>query len=234
MPVLGSQSQTLIYSLTKGIAETEILAANRSDGDASMLTVSIRPALIFGERDDTCAGKIIANARQGKAHYQFGSGKNLCDLVYIPNLIDAHILAAKALVRAYGKAPPAPEIRVDGEAFLVLNEKPVLFWEFQRNLAASAGYPVKPEEVLAIPIWLAFCMGAISEWITWVFTLGKKAPIISRRTVRASTIPRTFNGEKARRVLGYRPKINLEEAVARTGRWYREEERKQAEAKKRI
>lgn len=232
MPVLGREAQTLPYSLTKGVAETEILAASRSDGDASMLTVSIRPPAIFGERDDSCAGKIIANARQGRAHYQFGSGKNLTDVVYITNLIDAHILAAEALVRAYGKAPLAPEKRVDGESFLVLNEKPVPFWEFQRRLAASAGYPVKPEEVVVIPIWLAYCMAAISEWITWAFTLGKTTPIISRYVVRASTIPRTFNGEKARRVLGYRPKVDVEEAVARTGRWYREEEMKQAEAKK--
>lgn len=231
MPVLGRQAQTIEYSLTKGVAETEILAANRSNGDASMLTVSIRPPLIFGEQNDNCAGKIITNARQGNAHYQFGSGKNLCDFIYIPNLIDAHILAAEALVRAYGKAPPAPEIRVDGESFLVLNEKPLLFWEFQRELAASAGYPVKPEEIRVIPIWLAFCMAAVSELITWACTLGKKAPIISRFAVRASTVPRTFKDEKARIVLGYRPKIDLEEAVARTGRWYREEEMKQAEAK---
>lgn len=222
MPVLGRDAQTLEYSLTKAEAETEILAANRSDGDASMLTVAIRPPVIFGERDFPVAGKIIANARQGNGHYQFGSGKNLSDFVYISNLMDAHILAAEALVRAYGKPPPAPERRVDGEPFLILNEKSMPFWEFSRKLATSAGYPVKPEEIRVVPFWLAFFVGAVSEWVTWVFTLGKKHPIISRHTVRASTIPRTFNDEKARRVLGYAPKIDLEEAIARTGRWFRE------------
>lgn len=234
MPVLGPKDQTLLYSLTKGVAETEILAANRSNGDASMLTVSLRPPAIFGERDDACAGKMITNARQGRAHLQLGSGKNLSDFVYIKNLIDAHILAAQALVRAHGKEPPAPEIRVDGESFLILNEKHVLFWEFQRSLAASAGYPVKTEEIRTIPFWLAFCAATINEWVTWAVTLGKKGAIISRYSVRASTIPRTFNGEKARRVLGYRPKVDLEEAVARTAKWFREEEIKQAGTKKAV
>lgn len=75
LPVLGRDAQTMMYSLTKGEAETEILAANRAAGDYSMLTVSIRPPIIFGERDLSCAASIIENARQGRAHYQFGSGK---------------------------------------------------------------------------------------------------------------------------------------------------------------
>lgn len=69
-PVLRAPAQTRIYTLTKAEAEIQVLEANRVSGDASMLTVSIRPAAIFGERDYLCAGKIIANARQGKAGYQ--------------------------------------------------------------------------------------------------------------------------------------------------------------------
>ncbi|KAK7716302.1 erg26, C-3 sterol dehydrogenase [Diaporthe eres] len=235
MPVLGRDAQTMMYSLTKGEAEREILAANRATGEDTMLTVSIRPPMIFGERDFVCAGRMIENARQGRAHYQFGSGKNLTDVVYISNLIDALILAAEALLRAYGNAPPPPETRVDGESFLILNEKPVPFWAFQRSLVASAGYLVKEEEIRTIPLWLAFVVAAISELVTWVLSLGKKNSIISRHTVRASTIERTFNGEKARRVLGYKPKVSIEEGVARTGRWFQEQEiKRSAEAKKII
>lgn len=61
-------------------------------------------------------------------------------------------------------------------------------------------------------------MAAINEFITWVVTLGKKEPIISQYTTRAATILRTFNGDKAKRVLGYMPKRDLDEAVARTGK----------------
>lgn len=70
VPVLRAPAQKRIYTLTKAEAEEQILAANRARGDASMLTTSIRPAAIFGERDFICAGKIIANARKGSAKYQ--------------------------------------------------------------------------------------------------------------------------------------------------------------------
>lgn len=69
-PILQAPIQKRIYTLTKAEAEIQILAANRANGDSSMLTASIRPAAIFGERDFICAGKIVANARQGKAGYQ--------------------------------------------------------------------------------------------------------------------------------------------------------------------
>ncbi|KAG8162079.1 hypothetical protein KVR01_007844 [Diaporthe batatas] len=234
-PVLGRDAQTMMYSLTKGEAEIVILAANRGAGDNSMLTVSIRPPLIFGERDFGIAGRMIENARQGRAHYQFGSGENLTDVVYISNLIDAHILAAEALLRAHGKAPPPPEARVDGESFLIINERPTPFWSFQRDIVASAGYPVKEEDIRTIPFWLAYLIAVISESLTWAISLGKRKSIITRHTFRASTITRTFNGEKARRGLGYKPKISIEEGVARTGRWFQEHEMKQsAEGKKKM
>lgn len=114
-PILWYPAQKHVYSLTKAEAEVLVLAANRANGDSSMLTVSIRPAGVFGERDAHCAGKIIAAARQGKAGYQFGSGKNMYDFVYVSNLVDAHVRAARALIRSYGEPPPGRETRVDGE-----------------------------------------------------------------------------------------------------------------------
>ncbi|KAI0867224.1 3-beta hydroxysteroid dehydrogenase/isomerase [Hypoxylon argillaceum] len=102
-PVLQYPAQKRVYTLTKAEAEADILAANRESGDASMLTVSLRPATAFGERDTVCMGKIVANARAGKAKFQIGPGNNMYDFVYISNLVDAHILAAHALVQAYGR-----------------------------------------------------------------------------------------------------------------------------------
>lgn len=76
MPVLRAPEQKRIYTLTKAEAELHILAANRPSGDSSMLTVSLRPSAIFGENDFICAGKIVANARRGKAGYQVSYSSN--------------------------------------------------------------------------------------------------------------------------------------------------------------
>lgn len=69
-PVLTYPVQKRAYTLSKAEAETSILAANRANGDSSMLTASIRPASAFGERDYTAFAKIAANARKGKAMMQ--------------------------------------------------------------------------------------------------------------------------------------------------------------------
>lgn len=90
-----------------------------------MLTASIRPATAFGARDTLFLGKVVAQARAGKANVQMGAGRNYYDFTYIPNLVDAHILAAHALVGAYGRAAPPPERRVDGETSIITNDEPV-------------------------------------------------------------------------------------------------------------
>ncbi|KAH8897454.1 NAD(P)-binding protein [Thozetella sp. PMI_491] len=233
LPVLQYPAQKRVYTLTKAEAEAEILAATRESGDASMLTVSIRPASAFGPRDSVTMGKMVANARAGKANIQMGDGNNYYDFVYISNLVDAHMLAAQALVRAYGKPPPAKDVRVDGQAFHVTNGEPVKFWEFHRAIAASVGQPVRKEDIRVVPVWVALLFAAISEWVTWVRTFGKGHAAVTREMVRLTVITRTLNGDKARRVLGYRPRVSIEEGLAIAGKWYMEEERK-AQDKKTI
>lgn len=150
-----------------------------------------------------------------------GPGTNEYDFVYVSNLVDGHILAAKALVRAFGKPAPAAENRVDGETFIITNDERKNFWDFQRSVAASVGCPVKPQEIKIIPVWVAWLFAAIGEWFAWLFRKGH--PIVTREAVRLVTINRTFNGEKAKRVLGYKPKVSIDDGLEIAGKWFREE-----------
>ncbi|KAF7950712.1 uncharacterized protein EAE97_002264 [Botrytis byssoidea] len=131
LPVLQYPAQKRVYTLTKAVAEADILAANRKYGDSSMLTVSFRPTTAFGERDTIC--------------------KNEYDFIYVGNLAEAHILAAQALLRAYGKPVPPLETRVDGQTFNITNDERILFWEFQRRISAAIGFPIKEEDIKIIP-----------------------------------------------------------------------------------
>ncbi|KAL9119641.1 MAG: hypothetical protein Q9187_003807, partial [Circinaria calcarea] len=159
--ILRPPVQKRVYTLTKATAEEDVLAANRKEGNNSMLTVSLRPATAFGEKDTVCMGKMLSVAKNGKARFQMGNGKNIYDFIYVGNLADAHILAAQALVKAYGSPPPPSAQRVDGENFNITNNEPVLFWKFTRKLAATAGYPVKKEEIIVIPTIVGLIMGWI-------------------------------------------------------------------------
>lgn len=226
-PVLKYPAQKRIYTLTKAEAEADLIAANRSGGDSSMLVVSLRPATAFGERDTICMGKIVASCRAGKGNVQIGPGTNEYDFMYVSNLIDAHILAAQALLNAYGKPVPEGDKRVDGQCFNVTNHERILFWDFQRGVSASIGLPVKPEDIKVVPAWVALLGAWVIEWITWIRTLGKGQPTITREAIRLTTITRTLNGDRFQRVTGYQPRVSIREGLEIAGKWFVEEQKKE-------
>lgn len=235
-PVLKYPAQKRVYTLTKAEAEADLLAANRRGGDSSMLVVSLRPATAFGERDTICMGKIVATCRAGKGNIQIGPGTNEYDVMYVSNLVDAHVLAAEALHDAYGKPAPEESKRVDGQCFNVTNHERILFWDFQRGVSASIGLPVKPEEIKIVPAWVALLGASVIEWITWIRTLGRGHPAVTREAVHLTTITRTLNGDRFRRVTGYQPKVSIQEGLEIAGKWFAEEHRRNQEdgAKKDI
>ena len=220
LPILQPPVQKRLYTLTKATAEEEILAANRTAGNSSMLTVSLRPCTVFGERDTIYLTKIIAVAQKGTSKYQMGNGKNVYDFVYVGNLVDAHILAARALVAAYRLPPPPAESRVDGEAFNITNDEPVLFWDFTRKIGAKAGYPVHPKDIVTIPVTVALIIGWLSEWVVWILSRGRRQPDVTIEAIRFSTINRMLNIDKAKRVLGYKPRVNMEEGIEKAVQWW--------------
>ncbi|KAH7311257.1 hypothetical protein B0I35DRAFT_437797 [Stachybotrys elegans] len=224
LPVLQYPQQKRVYTLTKAVAEADVLSANRVGGDASMLTANLRPATVFGERDTICMGKIVATCRSGRGGMQIGPGRNEYDFLYVGNLVDAELLTAKALLAAYGKPPP-PDMRVDGESFNVTNDERILFWDFQRAVSASIGLPVPKDKIKVVPAWLILFVAFLSEWTTWLRTFGAKQPPITREAVRLTTITRTLNGDKAKRVLGYKPKYTIHEGLDRAGKWFVEEKK---------
>lgn len=224
-PVLDKlPEQRIPYTRSKAQAHKEILASNRDHGKdiSAMLTASVLPAAVWGLDDEGMFSKIAANARAGRANVQMGAGNNFHDNLFISNFIDGEILIARALNHAYGKPIPSTDQRVDGEAFILANDEPVKFWDFSRRVAAAAGYPVKPESIRVVPSWLAIFIGLVTEVVTWITSFGTKDPPVSRFTVRLVVINRTFSCDKAKRILGYKPKISVAEGLERT-RKYREE-----------
>lgn len=235
-PVLKYPAQKRVYTLTKAEAEADLIAANRRGGDSSMLVVSLRPATAFGERDTICMGKIVVSCRAGKGNVQIGPGTNEYDFMYVSNLVDAHILAAQAPHDAYGKPAPDDTKRVDGQCFNVTNHERILFWDFQRGVSASIGLPVRPEEIKVVPAWVALLVASVVEWITWIKTLGRGHPAVTREAVHLTTITRTLNGDRFRRVTEYQPKVSIQEGLEIAGKWFVEEHQRNQEhgAKKRV
>ena len=265
LPVLQPPAQKRVYTLTKATAEAEILAANRKksgswsgswsssagkvddkddDDDRGLLTCSLRPCTAIGEADTICLGKMLPNAVAGRTRFQMGKGRNVYDIMYVGNLADAHILAARHLPPPRGHPPPPTSSssssssspkgkdkedknnsRVDGECFNITNDERILFWVFARKVSATAGHPIAPKDITVIPVWIGLLIAWVSEWIVWLSNFGNREaqPNMTVEGCRLSTIHRTLNVGKAKRVLGYRPRVSLNEGIERGVRWWLDE-----------
>jgi sterol-4alpha-carboxylate 3-dehydrogenase (decarboxylating) len=216
LPVLFYPEQPEFYSHTKALGETIVLSANREKG---MLTGSIRPASMYGTGCGLMTANLINLARSGRANIRFGSDPCLFDNVYVENCTNAHLLLARALVKAGASTPLPAETRVEGEAFVVSNDEHMPFWDIQRLVADIAGKPVKDEDVLCIPVWLVMSITFLAEWAYWIFSLGQKQPKLRMFGVRLTTMERTFCIDKAKERLGYRPKVSNREGWEKAWEW---------------
>ena len=62
-------------------------------------------------------------------------------------------------------------------------------------------------------------------------TFGRYQPNFTREAVRLTVIERTLSGAKAKRVLGYRRKVTIDEGLTRAGKWFVEEEQRRGTKK---
>ncbi|MCJ7618070.1 MAG: NAD-dependent epimerase/dehydratase family protein, partial [Desulfobacterales bacterium] len=112
------------YPKTKALAEQAVRAA----GD-NLLTVILRPHLIWGPKDSHLVPRIISRAKQLVI---VGNGKNVVDTIYIDNAAYAHILAAEKLDEDPG---------ISGNIYFISQGKPVLLWEMINNILKAGGLP---------------------------------------------------------------------------------------------
>jgi sterol-4alpha-carboxylate 3-dehydrogenase (decarboxylating) len=215
-PVLFYPDQPEFYSHTKALAEKIVLSANR---EAGMLTASLRPASMYGPGDGMMTTNITNQVLSGRANYRFGTGSYLFDTLYVENCTYAQLLLARALVKAAPLAPLSNDMKVEGEAFVVSNDEPIPFWDVQRLVADVAGLPVQDEDVRCIPVWLVMAVAIIGEWAYWIFSLGKKQPMLRSWGVRIITMERTFRIDKAKQRLGYKPKFSNREGWEKALDW---------------
>ena len=228
-PVLRAPVQKDAYSETKGMAEELVLAANRKYGD--MLTIALRPAGIFGEGDMQLIPNLLRAYGKGQTRFQLGGNENLFDFTYVGNVAYAHILAAVALMDTHALTTrPLDHERVDGEAFFITNAQPLYFWDFTRMVWKAAGDQTTPEQVWTIDRGLGLRLATIVEWLFWF--AGGRTPNLTRQKVQFSCMTRFYCVDKARKLLGYGPRWEMEEAIARTVQWFQERDAKDGLKKK--
>lgn len=221
-PVISGAKQPEYYVETKAKAEELILSANRQ-GPHKLLTAAIRPSGIVGEGDTMVTYHIMNIYREGKTGVQVGKNDNLFDFTYVENVAYAHLLAAKALLlTAESGNVPLDHDRVDGEAFFITNDSPIYFWDFARAIWAAAGSPHGTEHVWILPRDVGLVLGLLSEVF---FAIIRKPPTFNRQRIVYSCMTRYYNISKAKKRLGYKPLVSLDEGVRRTVKWFLAQEK---------
>jgi len=188
------------YPATKALAERLVLAAN----DDRLATVALRPHLIWGPGDNHLVPRIVAGARAGRLR-RIGHRPNLVDSLYIDNAAEAHLLAADRL------RPGAPAA---GRAYFLSQGEPLPLWDLvDRILRAAHAPPV----TRTVSPRVAYGTGAVLEGLYRAFRFEGEPPM-TRFLARQLSTAHWFNIDAARRDLGYRPSVSLDEGMRRLER----------------
>lgn len=161
----------------------------------------VRPAAIYGPGDP---GHLLLLFRRVASGFfpMFGGGRTLYHTVYIDNLLDGFLAAAVA----------GPG---DARAYLIADPTYVTLDELVRAVAAALGVRVRMLHLPLAPLLLAaeLCDRLLRP-------LGIPPPLFPRR-VDWFRSNRAFRTDRARRELGWEPRIELAEGLRRTAEWYR-------------
>ncbi|KAJ1993474.1 erg26, C-3 sterol dehydrogenase [Coemansia spiralis] len=199
------------YSETKAIAEKLVLEYNDKYG---MRTAALRPSGIFGPGDNQATpGALLAQRRNFPVLVQVGNNTALFDFTYVGNLAEAHLLCADKLY----------DENVSGQAFFITNDQPIPMWSFFRLLWAQVGDTRGPK--LIIPTFVASLILVFLKFLATIHLIKHDVPFVFGMTFT----PRYFNITKAKKYLGYKPRIPYSEGVpiavnACLERWAKEEE----------
>lgn len=183
------------YPQTKAIAEQAVIKA----AGQGLMTIILRPHLIWGPGDKHFVPRIIARANR---LVRVGNGKNLIDTVYIDNAADAHILAAEALE----KNP-----KLSGNIYFISQGDPVPLWDMINHILKAAGLaPVRR----SMPRNMAWLIGVMLELAYRSFNITKE-PRMTRFLADELAKAHWFDISAAGKDLGYTPRISIKEGLRR-------------------
>lgn len=184
------------YPATKAEAERRVLAANGPD----LVTVALRPHLVWGPGDTHLVPALLARARTGRLRL-VGDGRALVDTTFVEDAARAHLDALDALA--------APGAAAAGRPYFIAQGEPLPVAELVNGILAAAGLP---PETRTVPFAVAWAAGAAAE-VLWRVRGRDDDPPTTRFLARQLATAHWFDLTAARRDLGYRPRFTIAQGL---------------------
>lgn len=211
------------YAHSKAIAEKMMLDANQvgdmplenpdvtqvssqvttqATAPYALKTVALRPHLIWGPGDPHLVPRVLSRGRLGKLKL-VGREDKLVDTIYIDNAAYAHVLAALELCQAKPKC--------QGKAYFLSNDEPITMAEMINLILACDALPPVTKRV---PQSVAYVVGAVLESVHYLLKK-QEEPMMTRFVARQLSCSHYFDISAARRDLGYRALVSINQGMAR-------------------
>lgn len=188
------------YARTKRAAEDLVLSA------ALPHSIILRPRAIFGPWDNALLPRLIRLIRFGRVPLLRG-GKALIDMTYVDNVVDA-IESSLAL-----PLNPANTVPV----FNISNGEPIEVKDLFERLSAAFDLPLHPvhRPYLAAALAARLLEAGARLAPGW-------EPPFTRYSLGTIAFSQTLDLSRAKTLLDYRPRVDLDEGIRRTALWWRQ------------
>ncbi len=172
----------------------------------------VRPGWMYGPRDRITFPRVVAALRLGRVGI-IGTGDNLLNLIYAGDVADGAIRAAD-------------REQAVGRAYNFCGEGEVTQRQLIDALTDALGLPRVRRRY---PFRVAYGIGLFAEVVARLIRL-RRPPHISRYAVALVGRSTRYSVARARKELGWEPKVGIEEGLRRTLEWFREKEAAQTQA----
>jgi len=188
------------YARSKRAAEAAVL---RLVAERGLSAVALRPCVLYGEGDRNFSARAVRFLRLGIAPL-IGNGDNALSLIYAGNV-------ASAVVAALDRP------HVTG-AFNVANDGGVTQRQFVEWFADGFGAAVR---LVRVPRGLAWRSAVLLDATARRLQPWRSVTLL-KSAVQFLANDNPYVSTRAQQELGWSPDVGPEDAVRRTGRWYRE------------
>lgn len=188
-----------IYTETKAEADKFVQRCVAQD---HLPAVIIRPAIMFGPGDWVNFGRMADRLNAGRAVI-IGSGRNLLTFAYVTDIVGGMLLAAE-------------QERAAGQIYNLSTDQPLTQKEFWHAIAEEIGARAP---LLHVPYHVLYALAYLAERAVKSDNPHRQ-PLVTRLGVKLFGSNNRIAIDKARRHLGYAPRVPLRDGARLAASWY--------------